>query len=553
MTSGWRGRAALLAVLAMGTMYVVGEPAVAHVACSDMLRLRPPLAKITAAETIAPGAFREPGSHTQEGDFADLPQFCRVHGFVHPVPDSNIGFEIWLPLGKWSGRLHMVGNGAYMSRIYWPELANRIRQGDVGVATDTGHEGGSLMFGVGHPQRIVDWGQRAVHATVAIAKLVTRAYFGSPPRYSYFSGCSTGGEQALSEAQRYPGDFDGIIAGDPGNYRTTLNMAFLWQFEKNHPSGDDAHPLLGVADLQLLHAAVMNTCDAVDGVKDGVISDPRDCHFDAASLLCKQGTKGHCLSAEQVSAIRAMYAGPSDPVTGAQIYPGYTLGSEGIVVEPGQKLPGWTEYWANPLKPREPQRADFFSYWVFANPAWNWWRFDWHADPAIVTAAIGPQVDAANPDLQAFADHGGKLIMFMGWADPVGSAFAAPEYYSRVEELTANHMGVKDAVPAVQKYFRLYMIPGMGHCAGGPGPTNFSTATRDSTPPVRDATHDMTVALEDWVEKDEAPGSLIGTHYADKEKTTIAFQRPLCVYPAVARYIGGDVKEATSFRCESRH
>ncbi|MDE2450687.1 MAG: tannase/feruloyl esterase family alpha/beta hydrolase [Gammaproteobacteria bacterium] len=518
-----------------------------------MLRLRLPLAKITTADEVAPGAFREPAGDPQHGDFSDLPGFCRVHGFVHPVPDSNIGFEVWLPLGTWSGRLHMVGNGAYMSSIYWPELANRIRQGDVGVATDTGHEGGSLKFGVGHPQRIIDWGQRAVHATVAIAKLVTRAYFGIPARYSYFSGCSTGGEQALSEAQRYPADFNGIIAGDPGNYRTTLNMAFLWQFEKNHRPGDDAHPILGVADLELLHDAVLKACDAVDGVRDGVINDPRDCKFDVASLLCKQGAKGHCLSAEQVSAIRAMYAGPSDPVTGAQIYPGYTLGSEGIVVEPGQKLPGWTEYWANPLEPEEPQRVDFFRDWVFADPAWNWWRFDWHTDPGIVAADIGPKVDAVNPDLRAFADQGGKLIMFMGWADPVGSALAAPEYYRQVEEFTANHLGVKDAMPAVQKYLRLYMIPGMGHCAGGPGPTNFSTATRDSTPPVGDASHDMIMALEDWVEKDEAPGSLIGTHYADKKRKVIAFQRPLCVYPAVARYAGGDVKEANSFRCESRH
>lgn len=544
--------AALLAVLFLGILRGVGESASAHVACSDMLRIHLPLAKVTTAELISAGAFHAPVGDPQHGDFADLPGFCRVHGFVHPVPGSNIGFELWLPLGKWTGRLHMVGNGAYMSRIYWPELANRIREGDVGVATDTGHEGGSLMFAVRHPQRIVDWGQRAVHATVAIAKLVTRAYFGSPPRYSYFSGCSTGGEQALSEVQRYPGDFNGIIAGDPGNYRTSLNVAFLWQFEKNHRSGDNAHRILDVGDLRLLHDAVMMACDGADGVRDGVINDPRDCNFHVASLLCKRGTKARCLSPEQVAAIRAMYAGPSDPVTGAQIYPGYTLGSEGIVVEPGQKLPGWAEYWANPQTPDEPQRADFFRDWVFANPTWNWWRFDWRTDPGIVTAAIGPKVDAVNPDLQAFADRGGKLIMFMGWADPVGSAFAAIDYYREVERLTAEHLGIKDSRRDTQQFFRLYMIPGMGHCAGGPGATHFSTATRDSAPPVRDAKHDMTVALEDWVEEDRPPGTLVGTHYADRESRVIAFQRPLCVYPEVARYIGGDVKKAKSFRCELR-
>lgn len=551
MISRWRG-AALVGLMAIGAVCGLGQPASAHIACSDMLRLQLPLAKVTSAEVVAPGAFREPRGDPQQDDFSGLPAFCRVHGSVRPVSGSDIGFEVWLPLGKWSGRLHMVGNGAYMSRIYWPELANRIRRGDVGVATDTGHEGGSLTFAVGHPQRIIDWGQRAVHATVAVAKLVTKAYFGSPPRYSYFSGCSTGGEQALSEAQRYPEDFNGIIAGDPGNYRTSLNMAFLWQFEKNHRSGADAHPILSVADLQLVHDAVIKSCDGADGVRDGVINDPRDCNFHVASLLCKPGTQGHCLSPEQVSAIRAMYAGPSDPVTGARIYPGYTLGSEGIVVEPGQKLPGWSEYWANPAKRDEPQRVDFFRYWVFANPAWNWRRFDWHTDPAIVSAAIGPKVDAVNPDLHAYAEHGGKLIMFMGWADPVGSAYAAIDYYRQVEEFTANHLGIKDAMPATRKFVRLYMIPGMGHCAGGPGPTNFSTATRDSTPPARDGRHDMTVALEDWVEGGQPPSTLIGTHYADEKRKVIAFQRPLCVYPAVARYIGGDVREAKSFRCETR-
>jgi len=548
--------ALLLGVLAISAVCSAGEPASAHVPCADMLKLRLPLATVTIAEVVAPGAFRAPVGDPQHGNFSDLPGFCRVHGFVHPVPGSNIGFEVWLPLGKWSGRLHMVGNGAYMSRIYWPELANRIREGDVGVATDTGHKGGSLTFAVGHPQRIIDWGERAVHATVVIAKLISRGYFGRLPRYSYFSGCSTGGEEALSEAQRYPDDFNGIIAGDPGNYRTSLNMAFLWQFEQNHRPGDDTHPILSVADLQLLHGAVMRACDAADGVRDGVINDPRDCKFAVASLLCKPGSEGHCLSAEQVAVIRAMYAGPHDPLTGAQIYPGYTLGSEGVVVAPHQKLPGWSAYWADLRRPAQPIRADFFRYWVFANPEWNWWRFDWHSDPAIVSATIGPKVNATNPDLHRFADHGGKLIMFMGWADPVGSALAAIDYYRQVDEFTANHIGVKDtrdAMRATGKFFRLYMIPGMGHCAGGPGATHFSTATRDSTPPVSDAKHDMTIALENWVERDEPPRALIGTHYADEKRKVIAFQRPLCVFPQVARYIGGSTKEAAGFRCETHH
>lgn len=541
-------KASWLVVLAAGLACGAADVAGAAMRCADLLRLELPHARVTSANTVAAGTFREPGGGSPQHDYSDLPAFCRVHGYSHPVPGSRIGFEVWLPLGHWSGRLHMVGNGAYGSQIYWAQMADRIRQNDAGVATDTGHRGDDLTFAVGHPERIIDWGQRAVHESVLAAKLLTRAYFGGPARYAYFSGCSTGGEEALSEAQRYPEDFNGIIAGDPGNYRTSLNMAFLWQFEKNHRPGE-ALPILSTADLRLVHAAVIAACDAADGVKDGVINDPRACKFNVKSLLCRRGSTSRCLSAEQVAAVRAMYAGPSDSVTGAQIYPGYTLGSEGVQTEGVQPLPGWADYWANPRRPDEPQRLDFFRDWVFDNPRWNPWRFDWHTDPGIVRAAIGSKVDAADPDLLPFAAHGGKLIMFMGWADPVGSALAAIEYYRQVQAFTANHLNPEDAGAATRRYFRLYMIPGMAHCAGGPGATNFSTATRDSTPPVRDAAHDMTIALEDWVEKDEPPGTLIGTHYTDAVRKKVAFQRPLCVYPQVARYVGGDASRAASFRC----
>ena len=544
-------RALLLAIGVTGLAFSGAKDATAATECADLLHLELPHAQITSAGRVAPGAFSEPGDTAQRRNYSDLPAFCRVHGVSRPGPDSLIGFEIWLPLEHWSRRLHMVGNGAYDSDIYWAQMADRIRQNDVAVATDTGHEGRELIFAVGHPARIIDWSQRAVHESVEAAKSITAAYFGSPARYAYFSGCSTGGEEALSEAQRYPDDFDGIIAGDPGNYRTALNMAFLWQFERNHRNGDNAHPILSVPDLELLHEAVLRACDAADGVKDGVINDPRECKFDVGSLLCKRGVAGRCLSADQLAAARAMYGGPRDPDTGAEIYPGYPFGSEGVKARSDEPLPGWSAYWANPRTPDEPQRVDFLRYWVFDNPHWNWWSFNWHTDPGIALAVMSSKVDAVSPDLQPFANRGGKLIMFMGWADPVGSAVAAIDYYREVEAFTAHHAGATDATAATQSFFRLYMIPGMAHCAGGPGATHFSTATRDSTPPVSDAAHDMTVAIENWVERNEAPGTLIGTHYADDATKVVAFQRPLCVFPEVARYIGGDVSNAASFRCEA--
>lgn len=543
-------KARLLLIGVTGLTFGGAQDASAGMECADLARLALPHAQVTSAERVAPGQFSEPGGTAPGRNYADLPGFCRVHGVTRPEPDSRIGFEVWLPLGHWSGRLHMVGNGAYDSDIYWPQMADRLRHSDVAVATDTGHEGRELTFGVGHPARIIDWAQRAVHESVEVAKLITAAHFGEPPHHAYFSGCSTGGEEALSEAQRYPGDFDGIIAGDPGNYRTALNMAFLWQFERNHHNRDNAHPILGVSDLGLLHAAVLQACDAADGVRDGVINDPRECKFDVGSLLCKVGTAGRCLSPEQVAAARAMYEGPRDPDTGAQIYPGLPFGSEGVEARPGEPLPGWAEYWANPRNALEPQRVDFFRYWVFDNPQWDWWSFNWHTDPGIGLAVMSSKVDAVSPDLQPFAARGGKLILFMGWADPVGSAVAAIDYYQEVEAFSAHHTGMADASGAAQRFSRLYLIPGMAHCAGGPGATHFSTATRDSTPPVSDATHDMAVAMENWVEKHEAPDALVGTHYKDDAGKVVAFQRPLCVFPKVVRYVGGDVNSVASFRCE---
>jgi feruloyl esterase len=236
--------------------------------------------------------------------------------------------------------------------------------------------------------------------------------------------------------------------------------------------------------------------------------------------------------------------------TGKAIYPGFTLGSEGVVVREHQSLPGWSAYWANPRQPTEPDRADFFRYWVFDDPHWSWWKFNWGSDIDRVNRKIAAVFDATSPDLHEFRSHHGKLIMFMGWEDPVGAADEAINYYDAVEA-TASGSSPEQRRRQTQDFLRLFMVPGMGHCAGGPGATYFSTATRDSDPPVSDAQHDMTVALEQWVERGIAPRRLIATHF-DKERGSdrrIVFQRPLCVYPQVARYQGGPTRSAASFAC----
>lgn len=511
--------------------------------CAGLARLALPHAVITLATPVTGGLFKD---DTRIDDdevhvFKDLPAFCRVRGVSRPTADSEIEFEVWLPQAGWTNRLHMVGNGGYSSNIYYAQVAQRLRAGDVAVATNTGHHGADLGFGFGHPQKIADFAHRAVHESLVAAKAVTAAYYGVPARYAYFSGCSTGGYQALMEAQRYPADFDGIIAGDPGNNRSGLNMAFLWNYLANHRPGDDTHPVLDADKLALINRAVIARCDRLDGVADGVIADPRACRFDLASLRCAKAGADACLTAEEIAAARKIYAGPRDPRTGKAVYPGYPFGSEGVMASADDKHPGWTGYWANPDRPSEPDRADFFRSWVFDDPQWNWWRFDWARDVETVRRKMSGVFDAVDPDLRPFATHGGKLIMFMGWQDPVGAPAEAIDYFKAASART----------PAAGSFLRLYMVPGMAHCAGGPGATNISSATRDSMPPVSDSAHDMALALQDWVEQGRAPQALIATHYADGKDAprTVGFQRPLCPYPQAARYRGGPVASAASFAC----
>jgi len=510
--------------------------------CADLARLALPHAQITLAGEVLGGEFRDDTRLPDDEihHYRDLPPFCRVRGVSRPTEGSEITFEVWLPLQRWTHRLHMVGNGGYSSNLYYAQMAQRLRAGDVAVATDTGHRGKDLSFGYGRPEKIADFAHRAVHESVVAAKQVTAAYYGAPAAHAYFSGCSTGGYQALMEAQRYPDDFDGIIAGAPGNNRSALNMAFLWNYQANHRPGQDAHAILDAPALKLINRAAVARCDALDGVKDGVINDPRICRFDLVAQRCGAAPARACLTPEQIAAARKIYAGPRDPRTGAQIYPGYPFGGEGVMASADDEHPGWTGYWADPDRPTQPQRVDFFRQWTFDDPAWSWWGFDWSRDPARVRAKMSAVFDATSPDLRPFERHGGKLVMFMGWADPVGAPPEAINYFR----------AMRAATPGADGFARLYMVPGMAHCAGGPGATNMSSATRDSLPPVSDARHDMAVALQDWVEQGRAPGALIATHYAEgAAPRRVAFQRPLCPYPQVARYRGGPPALASSFAC----
>jgi len=547
---------ALARVCGMLAMASVCFPAVVAAAastepCTSLASKQFDHVTITTAEINTTTRFTPVERGKTLSVISDLPTFCRVHGISRPVSGSEIGFEVWLPEHQWTNRLHMLGNGSYSSSIYWEQMADRIRRGDVAVATDTGHTGGGddLRFVVERPEALVDFAHRAVHESAVAAKAIVAAFYGAPAKYSYFTGCSTGGYQGLSEAQRYPDDFDGIIAGAPGNNRSRLNLAFLWNYISNHRA--DNSQIVPNSKLSMLTRAAVAACDRIDGVVDGVISAPRECRFDPARIQCRGADGEDCLTPEQVATVLKIYAGPRDARTGAQLYPGMTAGSEGIQVDPTD-LPGWGQFWSNPSKIDEPQRLDFFRYWVFKDPKWDWRTFDWGADIAAMDERIAATFDANRTDLARFKAHRGKLILFMGWQDPVGSAVEAINYYEGV--VARSLAGSPSGRHAdTQSFLRLYMIPGMAHCRHGPGATFFTSQMRRSLPPVEDARHDMVQALHQWVERGTPPQDLTATHFnnPDSKDRTIAFQRPICVYPQRARYKGGPQDRASSFRCEA--
>ena len=429
-----------------------------------------------------------------------LPAYCRVTGIVRPVPGSEIGFEVWLPLpGRWTGRLQMFGNGGYSSDLPRAQMLQGLARGSVVVATDTGHKGDDPDFALGHTQSIADWGYRAVHESLVEAKRLTRLLYGRAAAHAYFNGCSTGGHQALMEAQRFPKDFDGIVAGAPGADRVRLNAAFLWQFLSNHHAGDNLHPILGGQDLALLQRASFLACHGRNGGSaggdrsDAWLDDPMSCRFDPASLACPQKLNGACLSPDQVVAARSMYQGASDS-TGRIVTTPWLPGSE----------KGWAAYWADPHNPAQPARVNFWRIWAFGDPAWDWWRFSYDRDLPEVQRKLGAAIDATDPDLHLYRRHGGKLLQYHGLADPVVSPLDSVRYFARVEAATGRG--------AMADWYRLFLVPGMGHCAGGEGFWRF----------------DAQAAIENWVEAGVVPRAIDATGAAGQGA------RPLCPYPAKA-------------------
>jgi len=479
----------------------------ARAACEQLASLALPNAAVTLVRAYPAGEFAAtPTSRTVR-----VPAFCRVAVTATPTPDSDISVEIWLPDGdRWNGKLLGTDNGGFSGAINYAALAGAITKGYAAASTDTGHIGDQMDFGIGHPEKIVDWAHRSIHEMTVIAKGVVEKATGRPPSRSYFNGCSTGGQQALSEAQRYPADYEGIVAGAPGNNRVNLIYGFLFSWLATHDA--DGSPILPSAKLKALAQAAVAACDGLDGLEDHLIGDPVSCRFDPAVLRCTLAESDACLTPPQIEAVKKIYAGARTR-SGHQLYPGWAPGSEA----------GWGTYI---ITPREPIRVGLFRGWMFQNPTWDPRSFDWEQDVLAVNAAY-PFLSAMSTDYGAFKARGGKLIMYTGLADPVVSPFDTIAYYESVAKAMG---GMTDA----QSFFRFFPAPGMAHCGGGEGPNTF----------------DALAALEAWVEHGRAPDSIPAAHSTGG---MVDRTRPLCAYPAVARYRGaGSIDDAANFTCTLR-
>lgn len=438
--------------------------------------------------------------------------YCRVAATLRPTSDSEIKMEIWMPVANWNGKYQAVGNGAFNGTINYAAMKTALERGYATSSTDTGHEGGSASFGLGHPEKVIDFGWRAVHEMTKASKAIIAAFYGGAPKYSYFNGCSAGGRQAMKEAQRFPADFNGIIAGAPGldwTGRAGQALRIAKHLEQNEAAR------LGPAQRELLHQAVLNSCDLLDGVKDGVLENPKRCTFDPGVLACK-GTAGEsCLTPPQVETARMIYAASVNPKTKRAI--------NGL--ERGSEL-GWTDLgWTGSARATG---LDQFRYLVFGDPEWTVQKFNFDTDIVLAEDRDNDTLNALDPNLAPFFKAGGKLISYHGWNDPQISPANTTLYYERVMQL----MGGRDTI---HDSYRLFMAPGMGHCRGGDGPNTF----------------DMMAALERWVETGVAPNHIMATLSLPKMK--IERSRPLCPYPEVAVYNGtGSTDEATNFTCRIR-
>ena len=457
----------------------------------------------------------------------DMPAHCRIQGYVTP----SVGIEVRLPVEGWNGKFIKRGCGGYCGAIYADSCNNHVKDGYACVASDMGHRstGADAKWAYNNPYTEIDFGYRATHVSTVAGKAITEEFYGTAPQKSYYMGCSTGGRQGLVEAQRFPWDFDGIVAGAPVINETGAGLQLMWTANAN--LDDDNEQILSASKVPMIHQAALDKCDADDGLEDGLIDDPRNCDFDPGELECGLFDRDDCLTEDQVQTVREIYSGPHN--------------SAGEPTYTGGALPGSELFWIGMYLSADgsPPRylgmiGDMFRYMGFVpdpGPGWQPKDFDFDRDHKRLGMMEGIY-SGSNPDLRKFRDAGGKVLVYHGWSDYSVVPLNTVDYYETAVK-------TMDGLDATQDFFRLFMIPGMSHCSGGPAAYAI----------------DYLSYMEQWVEAGQAPDRLLGIH--PKEQTDrfgtdfpldpaiVEFSRPVYPYPAVARYTGsGDVNDAANFR-----
>ncbi len=534
----------LVAVVVLASLGTIAAPAKSQQqaiqpACDVLAGLKLPRALVRSAQGAPaesiPGGSGAPGS-------IDVPARCVVKLLARPGADSEIGIEIWLPLSGWNGKYLQVGNGGWSGVIPAAALAWAVQRGYAAAGTDDGHSGtpgGGAQWAVGRPEKVIDFSYRAVRETALLARQVVNAFYANDARRSYFVGCSTGGRQALMAAQRFPEVFDGIIAGAPASNMTGLQAAGVWNEQALLRSPQSAIP---PAKLRAIQRAALRTCDRADGLWDGLIDNPRACRFDPEVLKCPGADTPQCLTAPQLAALRRVYAGPSNPRTGAAIYPGLSPGTEAVAGS-------WRDWIvaAPPESARQFVFANaFFGQLVREGTGWDFRQMNFDGDIDAAYRKVGVLVDAVSPDLRSFRARGGKLIQYHGWGDAAIAPGSSVDYYEQVRGFFATYPDPRaGGAPAVEDFYRLFMVPGMGHCSGGVGPSEFG----NRAPLAGGAEYDIVAALDRWVEQGVAPERLVGRGVTVGSPGK-PLSRPICPYPRVARHDGrGEPTEAASFGC----
>jgi feruloyl esterase len=480
--------------------------------CSDLAAFKLPNVAITVASVINQSEFAKIGLQVTSST-ESLPAFCRVAATLTPAKDSSIKIEVWMPVANWNGRLQGVGNGGFAGSISYAGMIEAIVAGYATASTDTGHTGSVLSanWALNNRQSVIDYGYRAVHEMTVAAKAIVSLYYDKPAHHAYWNGCSQGGGQGLAEAQRYPRDYDGIVAGAPNNNMTSVRISGVWT---QHAIHNDPTTFIANKKLAALNQAVVDACDEIDGVIDGVIDDPRRCTYDLARLRCSGPETDSCFTVPQIMGIQKIYGGAHGRHTGELIYPGFMFGSELLWAGQisGDEVP--------PRNQHHLKQNDFFKYIVFNDENWDWRKFDFRTDPDIVEKAVGKIVNNNIPDLTAFKKRDGKLLQYHGWYDPAISALDSIRYFEDVKANTKN----------ANSFHRLFVVPGMGHCGGGPGISGF----------------DKMDVIVQWVEHGKAPTQIVATKTVDETTKS----RLLCPYPQTAKHNGtGNIDDAKSYRC----